>query len=102
MRISKKLRAIAADLLDCCASECATSERLVFIAEISEAFLDDLDLNFYQTDQVMLIAACAYRDADDAMRTVDYPHPAYPQWHIDNYLEAATKLREGWTPNLNS
>lgn len=92
-RISKKVRAYAADLLSACACEVASRNNVVFIATVSSGFLADEGLDLYQIDQVTQLAALTFREFG-ASTSIELL--------VESYLECAARLREGFTPNMDS
>lgn len=104
MRVSKKVRRIACELLSTCAALCLAENRMVMLGELTldnsdgDNFFWDEELgianvgrDLYTEDQIGLLAALAFRECDS-----DEKDPIL-RW-AEMYAEAEARLREGWTP----
>jgi hypothetical protein len=97
MRVSKKVRRLTCELLSACAALCLAENRMVMIGELAFQGPDDFlegehdDLDFFNRDQVGLLAALAFREAQS-----DESDPAL-RW-AEMYAAAEAMLREGFTP----
>jgi hypothetical protein len=99
VRISKRLRAEAADLCAIMASECAQKGRIVFIASITTDLTERWSVSDYETwlrDEVVHLAARAFAQAQaqqDPQGMI-----SWLDW-VEAYAEAEAMLREGWKPS---
>ncbi len=89
MRITKKQRRLAYELLQACATWCTWKNEIVFVRSIGVVMLDDIDK--IEREEVMFIASLAFRAAE-------VHHQHYVEEWTEKYAEAAAMLLEGWNP----
>lgn len=95
-KITKKIRRGAIELLSACACEVAHHGQLLYMAQISETLFDGSDFDLYEQDLVMQVASAVWM-ASEYFSPGDH---GYPQNHVEKYIEAEYKLRDGFTPDL--